>query len=223
MQVIKTIIVDDHPIYREGLKKILQKHPYYSIEIIGEAKNGLEVLRLLRKMTPHLLILDLNMPVKDGLDVLREMPRKRMDVKVVALTMYEDTKVVKAALKAGANAYVLKTNATEELYAAISTVLEGSLYMGINVSLSNSEISENIKQVEKKAVFEEKFAKKHHLTKRELEVLKLISEALSNKEIGKRLYISDQTVKVHRKNIMRKLNVNTATGLVKMAYDNSLV
>lgn len=223
MQVIPTIVVDDHPIYLEGVKKILAQHPHYSIDVIGEAKNGLEALRLLRKTTPRLMILDLNMPIKDGFEVLKEMPRRRVELKVVALTMYEDHKVVKAAFKAGVHAYILKTNPPEELFKAITTILQGNPYMGTNVKLSTVASSYSNGNDEGESIFEERFSKKHHLTKRELEVLKLISEALTNKEIAKRLYISDQTVKVHRKNIMRKLNVSTAAGLVKMAYDNSLV
>lgn len=222
MQVIKTIIADDHPIYLEGLKFILPKHPKFSIEIVGAAKDGQELINLLRRVEADLLILDLNMPVKDGLEVLEEIPRSRISIKVIVQTMYEEAKIIKNAFKMGANAYILKNTGKEELFKAIETVWDGNPYMGLNVGIAKISPANN--KVQGGGIkYQDKFTKKYNLTKRELEVLKLISHALSNKEIAKELYISVQTVSVHRKNIMRKLNVSNTAGLVKMAYDNSLV
>lgn len=222
MQVIKTIIADDHPIYLEGLKCVLQKHPKFSIEIVGIAENGQELIHLLRRIEADILILDLNMPEKDGFEVMEEIPRSRIKIKTIVQTMYEDPKIIKNAFKVGANAYILKNTGEKELFTAINTVLEGDSYMGLNVTIAKLA-NTNKTEKENRNKYQDKFTKKYNLTKRELEVLKLIAHALSNKEIGKELYISDQTVSVHRKNIMRKLNVSNTAGLVKMAYDNNLV
>lgn len=222
MQVIKTIIADDHPIYLEGLKCILPKHPKFSIEIVGIAKNGQELIHLLRRIEADILILDLNMPEKDGFEVMEEIPRSRIKIKTIVQTMYEDPKIIKNAFKVGADAYILKNTGEKELFTAINTVLEGDSYMGLNVTIAKLAKTNKTEQESRKK-YQDKFTKKYNLTKRELEVLKLIAHALSNKEIAKELYISDQTVSVHRKNIMRKLNVSNTAGLVKMAYDNKLV
>lgn len=223
-EIIKIVVVDDHQIFIEGVKKVLSDIEEFQCKVIGEANDGKELLRLLRRKEVDLLFLDMNLPDMDGLEILDSLKNKPNKPKrIIILTMYDEPKMVKAAFKSGVDGYILKGNGVQELKQAIEEVMEGNTFMGEGVNLING-IGKNKKQTGGiKSVFQDKFIKKYHLTKRELEVLSLISQAMSNKEIAKELYISDQTVSVHRKNIMRKLGVSNTAGLIKVAYDNSLI
>ncbi|MEM1320749.1 MAG: response regulator transcription factor [Bacteroidota bacterium] len=222
MQRVDLVIADDHHLFIAGLKTILQNVEGFEFEVLGIAHTGESLIPLLKRSKPQLLLLDLNMPERDGLDVLGTIREEYPDLKILALTMYDDAKIVKSAFKSGVDGYVLKNVSKEELVRGISEVLQGHTFLGEGVKLN--AILENVtKHTDANLFFEDKFIKKYNLTKRELEILRLISQAMSNKEIAKELYISDQTVSVHRKNIMRKLGVSNTAGLIKIAYDNSLV
>lgn len=225
MRLIKTILADDHRIFTEGVRAILRKDPDIKFEIVGIVHNGMELIRLLKQRKADLIILDLNLPEKDGLEVISFVRSNRIDVKVLALSMYEEPKIIKSAFKAGVNGYILKSRGVDELFNAIETIFNGNNFLGEGVSLNGSSIENGRGHKHRKKIFdlEDRFVKKHSLTKRELEILQLITQALSNKQIAKELFISDQTVSVHRKNIMRKLGVCNTAGLIKVAYDNSLV
>lgn len=230
MRTISIVIADDHRLFVEGLKNLLLSSEELNIEICGESGNGSEVAALVRRCRPDVLILDLNMPGKDGLDVLTEVKQNKINSKmrVIALTMYDDTKLVKSAFKSGIDGYILKTSAAEELIVAIETVLTGETFFGEGVYIHKPNIPSASKDKFGNSTgdtkqYEDRFNKKHNLTKRELEILRLISNAKNNKEIAQTLFISDQTVSVHRRNLMRKLNVSSTASLIKIAYDNSLV
>jgi len=222
--VIRTVIADDHQLFTEGLKNILRRNDKFEFQIIGEAENGRDLLPILKRTYPDLLLLDLNMPEADGLDVLATIRDSYGDMKILALTMYDEAKLVKSAFKAGVDGYILKNSDPYELINAIDEVLKGKTYIGVGVQLVGARANGTTFMADKeKSKFEDKFIQKYNLTKREIEILKLISQAFSNKEIAQELFISDQTVSVHRKNIMRKLNVSNIAGLIKIAYDNSIV
>ncbi len=224
MESIKVLIADDHRLFIAGLKSILSDNEEQKCEIVGIAHNGDQVIQMLKETETDLLILDLNMPEKDGLDVIDVIRSQNKELRILALTVYDESKIVKSAFKSGVDGYILKNVGMDELWKAISEVMEGRTFLGKGVRL-NTTLEEIKRKIEDQSRFpsEDKFIKKYNLTKRELEILKLITHALSNKEIGKVLYISDQTVSVHRKNIMRKLGVSNTAGLIKLAYDNSLV
>ena len=222
--MIRTVIADDHQLFTEGLKNILRRTDKFEFQIIGEAENGRDLLPILKRTYPDLLLLDLNMPETDGLDVLDTIRDNYGDMKILALTMYDEAKLVKSAFKAGVDGYILKNSDPYELLNAIDEVLKGKTYIGVGVQLVGARSNGKTFMADKeKGKFEDKFIQKYNLTKREIEILKLISQAFSNKEIAQELFISDQTVSVHRKNIMRKLNVSNIAGLIKIAYDNSIV
>lgn len=224
VQTVKTIIADDHHLFIAGLKSILQASENYEFEVIDVAHNGDELMNKLKRVEPELLILDLNMPERDGLDVLAAIRSYNKELKILALTMYDDSKIVKSAFKAGVDGYVLKNAVKDELLEAIYDVMAGNTHLGNGVRLNEAMAMANGKTIKPKiSPFEDSFIKKYNLTKREIEILRLITGALSNKQIAKELFISDQTVSVHRKNIMRKLGVSNTAGLIKIAYDNSLV
>lgn len=223
MQTLKTIIADDHAIFLEGLKTVLCQYDQgTAFQVVGEAGNGRELIGLLKHQPADLLIFDLNMPEKDGLEVLRFIRNSRIPILTLALTMYENPRIVRSALKAGVDGYVLKDRGIEELFLAIHEVAAGNTYVSESIRVSNG-VSHAKASRTARYLTNDRFVKKHSLTKRELEILQLITQALSNKEIAKALFISDQTVSVHRKNIMRKLGVSNTAGLVKIAFDNSLV
>ena len=222
--MIRTVIADDHQLFTEGLKNILRRTDKFEFQIIGEAENGRDLLPILKRTYPDLLLLDLNMPEADGLDVLDSIRENYTDMKILALTMYDEAKLVKSAFKAGVDGYILKNSDPYELLNAIEEVLKGKTYIGVGVHLVGARANGTTFMADKeRSKFEDKFIQKYNLTKREIEILKLISQAFSNKEIAQELFISDQTVSVHRKNIMRKLNVSNIAGLIKIAYDNSIV
>ncbi len=222
MQSVRIVIADDHHLFIAGLTTILKDVEGYDFEVVGVAHDGEDLIPLLKKTKPELLLLDLNMPERDGLDVLNTIREDYPELKILTLTMYDEAKIVKSAFKSGVDGYVLKTVSKDELVRAIVEVLKGNTFLGEGVKLNN--ILETVtKHTDANLFYEDKFIKKYNLTKRELEILRLISQALSNKEIAKELFISDQTVSVHRKNIMRKLGVSNTAGLIKIAYDNSLV
>lgn len=216
----KIIIAEDHPIFLEGLKAVLSKNPNRACEVIGTAVDGEELLVVMRENNADLVLLDMNMPNKDGIEVLAYMEKRKWKIPMIAVTMYDDPKIIRTAFKSGLDGYILKKNAVEELYKGIEEVLAGNTYMGKGVSLNSINKS---KQDSNQQKFEDRFMKKTNLTRRELEILYHISQALSNKEIADLLFISDQTVSVHRKNIMRKLGVSNTAGLLKTAYDNQLI
>lgn len=223
-QVINTLLADDHQLFTEGLKNILGRSQKYTFHILGEALNGKELIKLIEDDVPDLILLDLNMPESDGLEVLEQIRKKYKDLRILALTMYDEVKLVKSAFKSGVDGYILKNSDPKDLLFAIDVILQGKTYLGDGVELVGKEWRKNgLVEAGSKKKFEDSFIQKYNLTKREMEILRLITQALSNKEIADELFISDQTVGVHRKNIMRKLSVSNIAGLIKIAYDNSLV
>lgn len=219
MNSIRIVIADDHLLFQQGLKKILEEEKEINLEVVAQASSGRELIRILKSAQPHIVLLDLNMPGIDGLEAFTQIKAWNSSLKVIALTMYDDIKIIKTVLKAGMDAYILKQYGKEEVINAIKDVMLDKVYMGKGISFSNNKITLN----DKANKFDDKFVRKYKLTKRELEILQLIGQALSNKEIAKELYISDQTVSVHRKNIMRKLNVSNTAGLIRVAYSQSLI
>ena len=222
MDTVKIVIADDHHLFVAGLQTILKGTETFISDVVGIAHDGTALVALLKRTKPDLLILDLNMPERDGLDVLANIRKDYPAMKILALTMYDESKIVKSAFKSGVDGYLLKNVGKEGLERAIAEVLKGNTFLGEGVRL-NAILETVPKHTEANMFYEDRFIKKYNLTKRELEILRLISQALSNKEIAKELYISDQTVSVHRKNIMRKLGVSNTAGLIKIAIDNSLV
>ncbi|HFA47380.1 MAG TPA: response regulator transcription factor [Bacteroidetes bacterium] len=222
---IRIIAVDDHQIFIEGLKVVLGRAEGMNCEVVGESGTGNGLFKLLENVEADIILLDMNLPDIDGLEVLGMMKERGIKTKVITLSMYEEPKIVKASFRAGAYGYVLKSNNVRELYKAIETVMKEETYMSVGLTLTNAAGSHTRFMHKGKLTvsYDDRFVKKYNLTKREIEVLKLVGQALSNKEIAEELFISDQTVSVHRKNIMRKIGVSSTASLIKFYYENNLV
>lgn len=221
MHLVKTLLADNHRIFLEGLKTVLKNDPHFQHKIVGCTPSGQRLLELWQEHQPDLLIMDLNLIDKHGLEVIErivqgEQPKPR----ILLVTAYQDPKILRAALDQGADGYLSKYKGVPDLYEAVEEVLAGNVYRSepLKQGIDRQPAEKN----DRNTNISEVFIKKHRLTKRETQILALISQALSNKEIGRKLFISDQTVSVHRKNIMRKLGVKNTAGLIKMAYEHSL-
>jgi DNA-binding NarL/FixJ family response regulator len=204
------ILVDDHVLVRQGLKRILEGMP--GLKVIGEADDGLELLKLLSHLVPNMVILDIFMPNLRGIEAIHEIKKMNRDIKILILTMHKDKEYLYLALSAGAKGYLLKEDADKELFSAIEKVRQGKTYLSPHFSEDVIDDLVHVGKGEAKTVFET-----DPLTPREREVLKMIAEGKSSKEIAGDLYISVFTVNNHRASIMDKLKLNKATDLVKYA------
>ncbi len=212
---VSIVIADDHQLFVDSLKLLLGTSEVPKFIIQAVAYTGDELLAVLRIHKPDVLLLDINLPAKNGLEVLQEVKKTLKGTRILVLTMYDDPKIIKSAFDNKVDGYILKNCGKDELMKAINTVLEGDVYVGKGVSVANQHIEPTS--------FEDIFQKKFQLTKREVEVLRLITQARNNLSIAQELYISEQTAAVHRKNIMRKIGVNSTVALIRVAYDNNLV
>jgi DNA-binding NarL/FixJ family response regulator len=216
---ISIFIADDHTLFVDALGIALQQQSGIQIKLIGTASNGEELLVKLRTTKPDILLLDLNMPVLNGLEVIPLIKVDYPRVRIVVVTKYNDPKFVRECLQVhNISGYILKTSGLSELVEGLHQVLKGQLFMSKSLQLYPKEFVET----EIESVFEESFLARYNLTKREQEILKLIAQAKSNSDIAVHLFISPQTVGAHRKNIMRKLNISTTAGLVRFAIENQL-
>ena len=222
MSAINSVLVDVHKLFRLGLKSYFESAEQSDVRIIGEESTAEGLMLFLHKnLSTDLVILDLNLPDEDGLDLIPRIRKQFRNIKILVLTAYGDYKFVGQALKNGADGYILKSNSEEDLLNAISEVMDGQTYIAPGLHITPPNGKRIIGQ--KKSQYEDRFVIKQKLTSREHEVLELITQAKNNKEIAKELFISDQTVGVHRKNIMRKLGVRNTINLIKFALENQLV
>ena len=222
MSAINTVLVDVQSIFRVGLKAYFSHIQDPDIQIIGEESTAENLMLFLHKnLRTNLVILDLNLPDEDGLELIPKIRKQFKNIKILVLTAYGDYKFVGQALKNGADGYILKSNKPEDLLIAINEVMDNETYLapGLHITPPNGKRITGAR----KSNYEDRFVIKQKLTTREHEVLELITQAKNNKEIAKELFISDQTVGVHRKNIMRKLGVRNTINLIKFALENQLV
>ena len=209
---VKLMIADDHSMIREGLKQLLELEGEF--EVIEEAKDGEECIEKLKKIIPDVLLLDINLPKKNGLQVLEEIRKEKKNYKILILTVHNEVEYLMKAVEAGTNGYLLKDSESSELKKAINHIVNGQDY--IQPTLIPAL---NAKMIEKDsdAVMLES------LTKREIEVLKLLTVGMYNKEVAEKLSISERTVKNHVSNIFKKINVTDRTQAAVFAIRNGLI
>ena len=205
----RVILADDHSLFRHGLKRILSENP--DLEIVGEVGDGLELLGLLRTVDPQVIVLDISMPNLRGIEALREIKRMRPKAKVLMLTMHKQSDYLFQAVAAGADGYLLKGDAEPELFSAIDEVIRGNVYLSPLVAEeSRQDWAELRRGIRIRGSADP-------LTVREREVLKLIADGKSSKEIGTILFISHRTVERHRASVKAKLKMRSTADLVKYA------
>lgn len=211
MNKIKLFIVDDHKMFLEGIQSILEDLDF--IEIIATAKNGEEALKLLKSLTPDIVITDIDMPNIDGIELTKKIKAEISNIKVIALSSHYKSTVISTIIKAGINGYILKNTGKIELLKAIETVYNGENYFSDEVKKIMSESLFNVKSTKDNNV---------QLSDREKEILRLIVQEKSTKKIADLLFISVNTVETHRKNLMRKIGAKNMVGLVKYAIQQDL-
>lgn len=208
----KVMLVDDHALIREGIKQLLEFDG--SIDVIEQASDGAECLEKLQHVLPDILLLDINMPNVNGIEVLEEIKKKNIPVKVLMLTVHSEVEYLVQAVDIGANGYILKDSGSEELKKAIQSVMEGDSYIQPSLipSLNSRLVNRDIDK--------EKIAA---LTKREMEILTQIAGGMFNKEIAMNLNISERTVKNHISNIFKKIDVSDRTQAAVFSIRNNIV
>jgi two-component system, NarL family, response regulator NreC len=205
----RVLLADDHAIVREGVKNLLLQEGF---EIAGEASDGKKALELAKKLRPDVALIDFSMPILNGIDAARKIHVACAGTKTILLTMYRDEQYVLEALRAGIKGYVLKTQAGADLVHAIRSTLQGETYL-------SPAISESVV----KAALAKAATASDPLTQREREVLQLIAEGKTNKEVSQQLGMSVKTVESHRRNLMAKLDIHETAGLVRHAIKIGLV
>jgi len=214
MSVTTIVLADDHHVVRQGLKALLEAEPDF--RVVGETGDGLEVVPLVERLQPDVLLLDLMMPSLNGLEVTRQVSWRSPQTRIVILSMHANEAYVLEALRAGAAAYVLKESTADELVRAIREATAGRRYLSPPLSARAIEV-----YVEK--VEETMLDPYETLTTREREVLHLAAEGHTNAEIAARLFISPRTVETHRANMMRKLDLRTRTDLIRYALQRGIL
>ena len=216
MSRYRIVLADDHVLLRQGLRRIVGESS--ELEVVGEAGDGVELLKLLNRAVPDMVVLDISMPNLRGLEASSEIKSRLPQVKVLILTMHRDKEYIHQALASGADGYLLKEDADTELFSAINTIREGSLYVSPSLS---QELTAYWRQTCRKAA--RLSLEGSCLTTREREVLKLIAEGKSSRQVAELLCISARTVDHHRASIMDKLDLRNTADLVKFAIQKGYV
>ena len=207
MPNFRILIVDDHEIVRQGLRSMLdESHPGW--EVCGEATDGWEALKQVEQLNPDMVLLDIGMPNMNGLDSAREILSANSKMRILFLTLYETEQAIKTAMQLGAKGLVLKSEASRELVGAVEAIQQNSSYFGSRV---------------KHAASYTRAGKKSTLTRRETEVVQLLAQGKSTKEVAAQLDLSVKTAETHRSNIMRKLGLHSISELILYAVRNNLI
>ena len=209
------VIVEDHRMLREGLKAMLAARD--DLKVVGEAGDGLEALRVIKRLKPDFLLLDMSMPRMNGTSVLMEAKAFDPDIKILALTIHQSDSRVREAFDAGADGYCSKNDSRQELMLAIDTVLAGRTYL--SSSIANQVLTGYLENRDPETVD----PAWESVSAREREILKLLAEGYTNIQIGEMLFISAKTVEKHRSNLMAKLDLHSLAGLTAMAIEKGLI
>jgi DNA-binding NarL/FixJ family response regulator len=211
----KIVIAEDHTILREGLRMLLSSNP--DLDVVGEAQDGLEAIRAAEAFKPDLILMDLSMPRMNGMGAIQEIKKQCPSTKILVLTVHKTEEYILATLKAGADGYVLKDATHSELMLAIEHIFSGKSYLSPGISEKVIEgYLEGRKTIKSSTSWDT-------LTQREREILKMIAEGYKNKDIADYLCISAKTVEKHRANLMKKLDLHSASSLTAFAMEKGLI
>lgn len=214
---IKIHLADDHKVLIDGMLSMLKTNP--SFEVVGFSLNGENLYEEIQNNKADILVMDINMPIKDGIDVLREFSVKGFCCKVIILSSYDDVKIIKEVLKLGASGYLSKQSAGENIIEAINVVASGEEFFSQCI---RDRIFQSFSNIPQQSYINEAMPLSS-ITDRELEILRLITLEYSGTQIGDELNISSNTVETHRKNLIKKLNVKSTIGLVKYAIKHNII
>lgn len=212
MKSYSVILADDHQFLLEGVMSALKEQSF--LEVVATANNGIELIDLVFKHRPDLVILDMNMPGYDGLQCIDRIKTDMPRTKVLVLSNYNQYELVNEVKKRNADGYLAKNSSAGDLTGVISKILSGQKYF---------PASGELESLPSDSFFVDDFLKKYQLTKREVEIIRLVCEELSNREIANKLFLSELTIKTHRRNILRKLDIRNVAGLVNFAKQNRLL
>jgi len=204
------LIVEDHTLLRHGLVDMIVSDP--TLEVVGEVDNGRDAIQQAKILMPDLILMDLNLPIMNGTEALSEIKRANPNIKVMVLTVHKADEYIRDTLKSGADGYMLKNATRDEFMLAVHTVLDGGNYLSEEIALNFNDISGN-----------DSVADWEKLSNREREVLKLVAEGYTNKQIANVMSISIKTVEKHRSNLMSKLGLHNSAALTAYAIENKLV
>jgi two-component system, NarL family, response regulator NreC len=211
---IRVLLAEDHHIIRQGIRSLLEKE--IGIKVIGEAQDGRETVHLVEELKPDVVVMDISMPNLNGIEATRKICETDPEIKVIALSVHSDDQYVSGMLTAGASGYLLKDCVLQELVKAIESVANGHMYLSAPIAKSVIQEYKSLKSKETHSAFST-------LTAREREILQLVAESKSMKQIATELFISEKTVATHRQHIMDKLGVDTVPDLVKYAIREGLI
>lgn len=203
----KIIVVDDHKLFNEGIKRILDA----DFDVVAQIYDGKEALHAVLTHKPDLVLLDINLPNKKGLEIGREIKQSFSDVKVVFLSMYSEAGFVQSAKAMKADGYILKDTESTDLISAVNTVLQGEIFYDPKLDTQKYNLHHD-----------DYFAKTYSLSKREVEIISFVKNGFSSEEIAQKLFLSFETVRSHRKNIYLKLGINKLSDLIHFANEHSL-
>lgn len=218
MSDIKILIADDHPIFIDGIKSLIDSIEGFTV--VDSAENGKVALNKIPECEPDIILMDINMPEMDGVDATRLVKEQYPDVKVIMLTMHDEIRLIKDVLEIGARGYILKNIGRDDLIKALETVSSGRPYLDPAVQ---EKMISSLGASEEEAKEEPNAELVNSITQREMEILQLIALGNTSGEIAKTLFISKNTVETHRKNLLGKLSVKNTAALLKFAYQNGLV
>lgn len=218
MSIITVALVDDHELVRDGIKSLLEDQD--GIKVIDEGANGLEAIELLKRNKPDLMIVDIRMPEMNGIEVVKYITEHHASVKTLVLSMHDSEEYVVKAIEAGSDGYMLKGASKTEFLKAITTIAAGGKFFSGDISsiIMNNFVNSRVKESKEEAPVEDPF----NLTKREMQILKLVVQLKNNKEISEELDISLRTTQVHRFNLMKKLEVKNIKELSETAAKYNL-
>lgn len=214
--MIRIALADDHQLVLDGLKALIKEHPDF--EFVAEANDGKRLVDIVRNINVDVVLVDIDMPVMSGLQAVEEIARYKPQVKCIALTMHNEKGMIQRIISSGAYGYILKNIDQKDLIDAIQRVYSGNKFFSEEVTMTLAGEHHGNQQVNYQNVTLE-----HSLTEREVEILRLIAQGYSNKEIGDRLFISHRTVDTHRTNLMKKLDVHNIAGLIRYAIRGGYV
>lgn len=222
METVKVVLADDHQIIRDGVKTLLSDVD--DIEVVDEAENGDELIKKLKDQTADLVILDINMPLMNGIQAAEFIKEKYPKIKILVLSMYDEEAYVVKVLQVGVSGYILKNTEKKDLLEAIYKVMNGEQYFSSEITMKMvQKISKNAENTHANLSANHEISRDVQLTNREKEILKLIADGNTNKNIAFKLNISPRTVDTHRRNLLQKLGVKNTAGLVKYAIQIGLI